>query len=287
MPGRVPCMLLHPPAKLNRFLRITGRRADGLHLLQTAFELIDWCDELEVLPRRDGVIERVGGLAGVAAEDDLVVRAARALLPLAPEGSGCTLRLRKSIPSGAGLGGGSSDAAAVLLALDEVWGLRLPLTRLMEIGLALGADVPVFLGQQPAFAEGVGERLTPLPFEPRHYAIIWPGVGLATGPMFAHPALRRDCPPVPVSACVADRVNENVFEPVAAALAPEVARALAFLRARFGQARLTGSGSAVFAQAPDRAAAQAGLEGAPVNWSCRAASSVQNWFDKARDRAGK
>lgn len=280
-------MLLHPPAKLNRFLHIVGRRDDGYHLLQTAFELVDWCDELEVVARDDGVVERVGGAPGVAAEDDLVVRAARLLQALAPAGAGCTLRLRKHIPSGAGLGGGSADAAAVLLALDRLWGLRLPMARLIELGVRLGADVPVFIGQQPAFAEGIGERLAPLPFVARHYAIVWPGVALATAPMFAHPLLRRDCAPVSFEACLAGSIDDNVFEPVAAAIAPEVAQALEFLRARFGHAHLSGSGSAVYAQAPDRAAAQAGLVGAPVNWSCRAASSLANWFDKAVGPAGK
>lgn len=280
-------MLLHPPAKLNRFLHIVGRRADGYHLLQTAFELVDWCDELEVLARDDGVIERVGGAPGVAAEDDLVVRAARLLQPLAPSGAGCTLRLRKHIPSGAGLGGGSADAAATLLALDHLWGLRLPAARLIELGAHLGADVPVFIGQQPAFGEGIGERLTPLPFVERHYAIVWPGVALATAPMFAHPQLRRDCAPLSVQGWLASEAGDNVFEPVAAAIEPAVAQALAFLRARFGHARLTGSGSAVYAEAPDRACAQAGLRDAPVNWSCRAASSLANWFDKPAKGAGK
>ncbi|GMU42292.1 MAG: hypothetical protein AMXMBFR25_02780 [Lysobacterales bacterium] len=280
-------MLLHPPAKLNRFLHIVGRRADGYHLLQTAFELVDWCDELRIETRADGVIERIGGPPGVAAEDDLAVRAARMLQPLAAAGAGCTIELIKHIPGGAGLGGGSADAAAVLLALDRLWDLRLAAQRLAGIGLRLGADVPVFLGQQPAFAEGVGEILSPLPFVQRHYAIVWPGVALATGPMFAHPQLRRDRAPISPADYLAGHAVDNAFEPVAAALAPAVAEALAWLRARFGHARLTGSGSAVYAQAADYASAQAGLQGAPVNWSCRAASSLANWFDKVANETGK
>ncbi len=280
-------MHLRPPAKLNRFLHITGRRADGYHLLQTAFDLIDWCDELEVTVRDDGVIERVGGMSQVAASDDLVVRAARALQPLAPVGAGCTLTLTKHIPSGAGLGGGSADAAATLLALNRLWQLRLGPDELIRIGARLGADVPVFLGQQPAFAEGIGELLQPLPFVHRHYLVVHPGVALATGPMFAHPALRRDCAPVSVAQYLAGGIDDNVFAPVARDLAPGVVAAMDWLKARCGHARLTGSGSAVFAEAADPAAAQAHLAELPVNWRGRVAASVANWFDNALARAGK
>lgn len=280
-------MRLRPPAKLNRFLHITGRRADGYHLLQTAFDLIDWCDELDVVLRDDGLIERIGGIAEVAVDDDLVVRAARVLQPLAPAGAGCTLTLTKHIPTGAGLGGGSADAAATLLALNHLWQLRLGLDDLIRIGARLGADVPVFLGQQPAFAEGIGELLQPLPFVHRHYLVVHPGVALATGPMFAHPALRRDCSPVLVAQYLAGGVEDNVFAPVARALAPAVVAAMDWLQARCGHARLTGSGSAVFAEVADPVAAQAHLAELPVNWRGRVVASVANWFDNALARAGK
>lgn len=278
-------MLLHPPAKLNRFLHIVGRRDDGYHLLQTAFELIDWCDELHIEVRADGVIERRGGLAEVAAECDLCVRAARLLQPHAAAGAGCTLTLAKSIPSGAGLGGGSSDAAAVLLGLNRLWRLGLDRATLAGIGLRLGADVPVFVGQQPAFAEGVGELLRPLPQVERHYAVIYPGVALPTGPMFADPALKRNCAPIRIDDYLAGIATVNVFEAVAAARAPEVRAALDWLDRRLGNARLTGSGSAVYAQAAGAAEARAALAGVPSAWTCRAVRSLANWFDNEHARA--
>lgn len=281
----MPFLLLRPPAKLNRFLHIVGRRADGYHLLQTAFELIDWTDELVVETRADGLIERRRGAIGVAAESDLVVRAARLLQPLAAPGAGCTLTLTKHIPTGAGLGGGSADAAAVLLGLNRLWRLDLGAERLRELGLQLGADVPVFIAQQPAFAEGVGEVLSPLPFVARSYAVIYPAVALATGPMFADPRLRRDCPPIRQDDYLAGVPTTNVFEPVARAQSTEIADAADWLRQRLGHARLTGSGSAVFAQAPDFGSAQRALEGAPARWTCRAARSITNWFDNDQDGA--
>jgi 4-diphosphocytidyl-2-C-methyl-D-erythritol kinase len=278
-------LLLHPPAKLNRFLHIVGRRDDGYHLLQTAFELIDWHDELRIDLRNDGVVERLGGLPEVAVESDLVVRAARLLQPLATSGSGCTLTLIKRIPTGAGLGGGSADAAAVLLGLNRLWQLHLDVDALIRIGARLGADVPVFLGQRPAFAEGVGDRLRELPFVERHYAVVYPGVALPTGPMFAQPGLRRDCRPISIDEYLRGSATVNVFEPVAVAQSAEIGAALAWLGERLGAARLTGSGSAVFAPAPSPAAAQAALVGTPPAWTCRATRSITNWFDNDQARA--
>ena len=272
-------LLLHPPAKLNRFLHIVRRRDDGYHQLQTAFELIDWCDELLIENRDDGIVERRGGLVEVADESDLVVRAARLLQPLAAPGSGCTLTLRKHIPTGAGLGGGSADAAAVLLGLNRLWRLGLGIEELLRLGLVLGADVPVFIGQRPAFAEGVGERLSPLPFVARSYAVIYPAVAVATGPMFADPRLQRDCAPIDIDSYLAGVPTANVFEPLALERFAQIAAAADWLRLRLGHAQLTGSGSAVFAVAPDRPAAQAALVGVPVSWTCRAVGSITNWFD--------
>jgi len=216
----------------------------------------------------------------VPAELDLTVRAARLLQPFASAGSGCTLTLCKKIPNGAGLGGGSADAAAVLMALNRLWDLHLDVATLSRLGLSLGADVPVFIGQQPAFAEGVGELLTALPFVQRHYAVIYPGVSLATGPMFAHSQLRRDCAPIRVTDYLSNAPTQNVFEPVALTQSAEVNDALTYLLAHFGNARLTGSGSAVFAQVSDRTAATAAFRDAPTRWNCRAVSSLTNWFDK-------
>lgn len=273
---------LRPPAKLNRFLHIVGRRDDGYHQLQTAFDLIDWCDQLDIETRSDGQIVRIGGLPEVAAEADLIVRAARLLQERAGPRFGCTLRLRKQVPSGAGLGGGSADAAAVLLGLNQLWDLGMAPADLIRLGTMLGADVPVFIGQQPAFAEGVGDILSPLPFVQRAYAVIFPGVELPTAPMFADPRLRRDCPHLDPGAYVDDQPGDNVFAPLAAARVPEIAAAMSWLRGRLGAAHLTGSGSAVFAQAPDFDSAQAALEGLPAVWTGRAARSITNWFDKIR-----
>jgi len=273
-------MLLFPPAKLNRFLHIVGRRPDGYHCLQSAFELIDWHDELRIEATTDGAIERIGGLADVPTDADLTVRAARLLQPLAAARSGCRLTLNKHIPNGAGLGGGSADAAAVLLALNRLWNLQLDLATLARLGLSLGADVPVFVGQQPAFAEGIGELLTPLPYVERHYAVIYPGVSLATGPMFADPRLQRDCAPISLANYLSNTPTGNVFEPVALAQSAEIGRAMNWLQLRLGNARLTGSGSAVYAQAPSLASAGTALLEAPSVWNCRAVRSITNWFDK-------
>lgn len=273
---------LHPPAKLNRFLHIVGRRHDGYHLLQTAFDLIDWCDQLDIETRSDGQIVRIGGLPEVAAEADLIVRAARLLQDRTGSGLGCTLSLRKHVPSGAGLGGGSADAAAVLLGLNQLWDLGLPRAELMRLGAGLGADVPVFIGQQPAFAEGIGDILSPLPFVQRAYAVIFPGVVLATAPMFADPGLQRDCPYLDPAGYLNDQPGDNVFASLAKARLPEIAAAMGWLRSRLGAAQLTGSGSAVFAEAPDSASAQAALEGLPALWTGRAVRSITNWFDKIR-----
>jgi 4-diphosphocytidyl-2-C-methyl-D-erythritol kinase len=278
---------IRAPAKLNTFLHIVGRRADGYHLLETAFDLVDWYDEVELAARADGQIVRIAGAPGVAVEDDLVVRAARRLQTESGVAAGCEIRVRKSIPIGAGLGGGSADAAAVLLGLDQLWGLGVPRARLAEIGLGLGADVPVFIGQGPAFAEGVGERLTPLPFRQCSYFVVHPGVGLATPAMFAAPELVRDCPTIGVAGHLARAPVDNVFLPVALARSVGVRSAVEWLQCRFGEARLTGSGSAVYAPVLDLAEASARLAEVPAGWQARVVSSVRNWFDNPHDEARK
>lgn len=270
-------LTLRPPAKLNRFLHITGRRADGYHLLQTAFELVDWCDELVIESREDGRIVLVGGTPSVAAEHDLTVRAARLMQTLHP--AGCTLTLCKHIPTGAGMGGGSSDAAAVLLGLNQMWGLGLDLPALIDLGLRLGADVPVFLGQTPAFAEGVGERLHPLSWVDRHYLVVHPGVSLGTAAMFAAADLRRDVPPLTPGSYQAGAATTNVFEPVARRLSTEVEQCFGWV-GRYGHACLTGSGSAVFCELADPDIGMAALIGLPERWRGRVVRSLTNWFDK-------
>lgn len=278
---------LHPPAKLNLFLHILGRREDGYHRLQTAFELIDWYDELILERREDGTVERLGGPSDIPAEADLTVRAARLLQAHCGSRLGCRIALRKTIPSGAGLGGGSADAAAVLLGLDRLWQLSLPQEELLRLALQLGADVPVFIGQEPCFAEGLGERMQPLPFARRHYAVVFPGEPLATATMFRAAGLRRDCSATSLAEYLQELPIDNVFEPVARLLSPGVGAAVDWLQARFGNARLSGSGSACFAAIQDQAEARALLQELPAGWQGRVVSSIHRWFDKQVAEAGK
>ncbi|MBS0373216.1 MAG: 4-(cytidine 5'-diphospho)-2-C-methyl-D-erythritol kinase [Proteobacteria bacterium] len=260
------------PAKLNLFLHVLGRRADGYHELETLFELVDLCDEIEIRPRQDGVIERLRGPADVPPEADLAVRAARRLREAAGDPSlGCDLMLDKRIPAGGGLGGGSSDAATVLVALDALWGLDWPAERLKELAAGLGADVPVFVGGETAIGRGIGERLEPAAVAPRAYAIVFPGVPAATASAFQAAELTRNSPALTIPGSLytidegASLPGRNDLEPVVAARHPAVRAALAWLGAR-GNARLTGSGASVFAPFRDRRAAAAALAGLPAGW---------------------
>ena len=246
------------PAKLNLFLHIVGRRDDGYHLLQSVFVLIDWCDRLHFELRSDGRLSR-HDLGAALPDDDLCLRAANSL----QSASGCTLgadiSIDKQVPWGAGLGGGSSDAASTLLALNRLWGLHWPRDRLMALGLSLGADVPFFIGGHNAFVEGIGERLTPLPVPPLWLAVLKPAAGVQTRALFASPLLVRDSEAVileglsaDVSESVAlalDGFGRNDMQPAAEASCAEVAQAASLLHSRFGNSRMTGSGSAVFARA--------------------------------------
>lgn len=261
------------PAKLNLFLRITGRRADGYHDLQTVFRLLDWGDTLWLRPRPDGEIMRRGpGAPGVAAVDDLAVRAAKVLQMECNVAQGVEIRVEKLIPAGAGLGGGSSDAATVLVALNVLWQLRLPADALAALGLRLGADVPVFVHGHNAWAEGVGERLLPLALPPAWYVLVDPGVHAATAALFQAPGLTRDSPPATMSGFVSDAFGQgaalgNAFEPVLRRQEPAVEAAFAAL-SRFAAPhgsvpRLTGTGSAVFAEFASREPAEAVLAALP------------------------
>jgi 4-diphosphocytidyl-2-C-methyl-D-erythritol kinase len=261
------------PAKLNLFLNITGRRADGYHTLQTVFALLDWGDEIALAPREDGCIERVRGMAGVAPEADLVVRAARALQPHAAPGCGADIAVDKQIPAGGGLGGGSSDAATVLVALNAIWGCGLPVDALAEIGLALGADVPVFVRGRSAWAEGVGEVLTPIELPERWYAVVDPQTAVPTGPLFQAPELTRDAAPTTIPRFLSGAEVSNAFESVVAARYPTVAQALIWL-GRFGQARLSGSGGCVFVGVDDEASARAIVRDCPEGFRAYAARGV-------------
>jgi len=233
------------PAKLNLFLHIVGRRADGYHQLQTVFHLLDWGDRIRLRPRADGRIVRHDGPAGVPPEDDLAVRAAAALQAACGTGAGADILVEKHIPLGAGLGGGSSDAATVLVALNRLWGCGLAMDDLAELGLRLGADVPVFVQGRSAFAEGIGERLTPLALAPQWYLVVHPGVHVPTADLFRAPELTRDTPATTISRFLSGETAFNAFEPLVRRRYPAVARAFEWLEPH-GVARLSGSGSAVF-----------------------------------------
>jgi 4-diphosphocytidyl-2-C-methyl-D-erythritol kinase len=252
------------PAKLNLFLHVTGRRADGYHELQTLFQLIDLCDTITITVRTDGRIERPTGPANVAPEADLTLRAALALQRETGTMLGADLQVRKRIPQGAGLGGGSSDAATALLALNELWGCRLSLDELALLALPLGADVPVFVQGSTAWAEGVGERLTPVSLPPAWYVIIYPGVALSTREVFQSPELTRNSPLITIRAFFQSG-GRNDCEPVVRARSPEVAAALDWL-AREGSARLTGTGSCVFTSRSSAADAERLAARVPDRW---------------------
>ena len=233
------------PAKLNLFLHVTGRRPDGYHELQTLFQLIDLCDTVAIQVREDGRIERCAGPAQIAADEDLTVRAAQALQTTAGARLGASIRVIKRIPIGGGLGGGSSDAATALLALNRLWGCGLSPGALAELGLPLGADVPVFVRGFSAWAEGVGERLEPITLPERWYVIIRPGVSVSTREVFQSPELTRNSPLITIRAFL-ESGGRNDCEPVVRAKWPEVAEALDWL-GRYAPARLTGTGSCIFA----------------------------------------
>ncbi|GAB1597141.1 4-(cytidine 5'-diphospho)-2-C-methyl-D-erythritol kinase [Lysobacter claricitrinus] len=262
------------PAKLNLFLHITGRREDGYHRLQTVFRLLEWGDTIRLRPRADGRIERVGeGATGVEAGQDLAIRAAIALQKAADAAQGVDIVVEKNIPAGGGFGGGSSDAATVLVALNRLWGLDWPLDRLAGLGLTLGADVPVFVLGRNAWAEGIGEVLTPIELRPAWYLIAEPGVHCPTAALFASPDLTRDSPPLKMADFVAGgdprsgRLG-NAFEPVLRAREPVVDTVLATL-SQVGAARLTGSGSGCFVEFASRELAEAALRRLPPTLHCR------------------
>lgn len=260
------------PAKLNLFLHVSGRRADGYHELQTLFQLIDLCDSIAISVREDGRIERPDGPAGVTPEEDLVVRAAHTLRQATGTRLGATLKVHKRIPLGGGLGGGSSDAATVFLALNHLWGTGLSLDELAALALPLGADVPVFIQGSTAWGEGIGERLTPVTLPARWYAIIHPGVGVSTREVFQSAELTRNSPLITIRAFL-DSGGRNDCEGVVRARAPEVAEALDWL-ARFAPARLTGTGSCVFAACESAAQAERLAAQVPDRWASFVAAGL-------------
>ena len=242
------------PAKLNLFLHVVGRRDDGYHLLQTLFRLVDHGDALRFSPRDDGDIRLTTPLPGVAPDSDLTVRAARLLQAETGCRLGVEIAVDKRLPMGGGLGGGSSDAATVLLALNHLWRLGLPRSRLQQIGLTLGADVPVFVGGRNAFAEGVGEVLQPLDLPPAWYVVLEPPVAVPTAAIFGAAELKRDTLPIRLADWTPG-VGDNDLQAVAVARFPAVAEHLRWL-AGHGEARMSGSGACVFAEFASQQAAQ-------------------------------
>ena len=237
------------PAKLNLFLHITGRKDDGYHLLQTLFQFIDYGDELYFSVRDDGLVSRISGADSIPEHNDLTFRAAKLLQQATDCKKGVDIRIRKNLPLGGGLGGGSSDAATTLVALNHLWGLELPQETLLDLAMSLGADVPVFVFGQSAWAEGIGEKLTACDLPTPWFVVVHPGVQVSTAELFAAPELTRDVLPIKIRDYF-DRGGENVFEPLVRQRYPEVNKALNWLSQQenlLQPARMTGTGSCVFA----------------------------------------
>lgn len=260
------------PAKLNLFLHITGRRDDGYHLLQSVFMLIDWFDTLSFEVRRDGLVSRED-LGSSLPADDLIVRAARALQAASATRLGAHIGVQKRIPAQAGMGGGSSDAASTLLALNRLWQLGLPLSALCSIGLALGADVPFFLGGHNAWVEGIGEKITPIALPIRRFLVVKPAEGLETRSIFSDPTLKRDTGTAIISGFAANAFGfgRNDLQPVAQKLCPGVTQALQWLQSVGLSGRMTGSGSAVFAPVLQ----DVSLDSVPHGFRVRLCSSLE------------
>jgi 4-diphosphocytidyl-2-C-methyl-D-erythritol kinase len=265
------------PAKLNLFLHVTGRRADGYHLLQTAFQLIDRCDTLDFEVRDDGQIIRSNDIPGVPADTDLIVRAARLLQDKTQCQLGANLTLHKILPMGGGLGGGSSDAATTLIALNRLWHTGLSKTELMSLGLQLGADVPFFIFGENAFAEGVGEELQAIQTPERWFVVIEPGVQVPTPAIFSAKELTRDSKVVRIAdfSSNAEMFWKNDLQTVACAMFPEVDEAVKWL-SQFGSAKMTGSGACVFCAFADESAADRVIAQMPERWT--------SWKAKALNR---
>jgi len=279
------------PAKLNLFLHIVGRREDGYHLLQSVFMLIDWADTLHFELREDGQISRedLNSAAPLLPGNDLIVRAARAL----QQASGCTLgahiALDKRIPVEAGMGGGSTDAASTLLALNQLWNLHWPLEKLLPLGLALGADVPFFLGGRNAWVEGIGEQLHPLDLPPARFLVLKPPTGASTPKIFSSPDLQRATKHATMADFAANDIStlnqpemeqriygfgHNDLQPVAKALCPDIDQGLSWLQARGLNGRMTGSGSALFARIPRGFMQMPDTSDLPPGWQAKICSNL-------------
>lgn len=253
------------PAKINLFLHVLGRRADGYHRLQTLFQFLDYGDELRFQLREDGQIRRSAGPEEIPEDSDLAIRAARALRAACAGRQGVDIAVDKRTPAGAGLGGGSSDAATVLVALNRLWDCGLDNDRLAAIGLTLGADVPVFVRGLAAWAEGVGEQLTPVQLPEPWYVVLVPPVQVATAAIFGAPELKRDSAPITLADYLAG-AGHNDCTPVTTTRYPLVAEALRWLQTQGYQARMSGTGGAVFAACRDESEARATVARAPAEW---------------------
>jgi 4-diphosphocytidyl-2-C-methyl-D-erythritol kinase len=258
----VSSLTLASPAKLNLFLHITGRRPDGYHRLQTLFQLLDYGDTLEFNPRSDDQLTLAPAMAGVAFEDNLIIRAARLLQPHATTPAGVDIHLQKRLPMGGGIGGGSSNAATTLIGLNQLWQCGLDLHRLQKLGLQLGADVPVFINGQTAWAEGIGEQLKPVQMAAKWYLVLSPRCHVSTAEVFCHKDLTRDTPDITVAAFL-EQGGKNDCQPLVTRLYPFVDNALKWLSQFTDGARLTGTGACVFAAFDSAEQAHAVLAQAP------------------------
>ena len=278
------------PAKLNLFLHITGRRADGYHLIQSVFMLIDWCDTLHFELRQDGKISRSDLTIGpdhdaeTLPAEDLSIRAARALQQACGTALGVHISLEKRIPTQAGMGGGSSDAASCLLALQRLWGVNLPRSKLLSIALSLGADVPFFLSGGNAWVEGVGELITPINLPAAEFLVVKPTAGLSTQAIFSSPFLKRDSETATIVGFAADTYSlknsiyefgRNDLQPVALDLCPQLGQSLDWLATRKLQGRMTGSGSAVFAHLPHGRNVPIIDDNSMLHWTIRKCSNLE------------
>ena len=272
-------MTLPAPAKLNLFLHITGRRDDGYHLLQTVFQILDYSDEITLDRTTHGNIQRIKGLDQVPEESDLCVRAAKLLKEKTQSGYGVNISIEKHLPIGGGIGGGSSDAATVLHGLNSLWECGLTVAELTELGLQLGADVPLFVEGHSAWAEGVGEALTPVLLDEKWFLVIHPNIFVSTAEIFADKSLTRDSETITIARFLECNVNDakldNVFEKVVRKKYPEIDQAIHWL-SQFSVTRLTGTGSCLFAVFDEKKHAQQVLDKLPEQWQGFVAKGVNN-----------
>jgi 4-diphosphocytidyl-2-C-methyl-D-erythritol kinase len=292
----ITTLRLPAPAKLNLYLHVTARRADGYHELETLFQLLDFGDEVELSVAEAPGVRRIGDVPGVPIDDDLSVRAARLLAAHCQYEGGAQIKVTKRLPMGGGLGGGSSDAASVLVGLNDLWKLGLSKGELAQLGLRLGADVPVFIHGHSAFAQGVGEELRPLNLPQQWFVVLWPPIQVETAAVFASRSLTRDTPRLKIAGFPWHLHTENGLdkflartrndcEPVVRAVQPQVAAVLDWL-AEYAPARMSGTGACVFARFATRAQAQSVLDAANLSVNRELATDVQLDADKGRGVSG-